>query len=92
MRNCDSDCQPTRVAVSLRWLPILGLAILLTACGQKGPLYLPEDPAAEESTEPATTPEEAETQATDAETSEAAPGDEDTSEEGDSEEGRSGQT
>lgn len=32
----------------MRWLTIVALLTLLIACGQKGPLYLPGDEAAEE--------------------------------------------
>jgi predicted small lipoprotein YifL len=44
----------TRILVSL--LTLVGGAVSLSACGQQGPLYLPEPPAAKLATLPETLP------------------------------------
>ena len=35
-----------RMFSTIRWLPILILAFILSGCGQKGALYLPDDDSA----------------------------------------------
>lgn len=36
----------------MRWMMLALLAALVATCGQKGPLYLPEDPARQEAALP----------------------------------------